>query len=272
MTPAALARLDLNVPGGTLAAWDLGGDGTPIVFQHGLGGDMRQTAEAVPAGFRLITLECRGHGASPPIEPFSIARFADDVAALAEHLRLGPVMLGGISMGAAIASRLAVTRPDLVRALVLARPAWVVEPNPFNMRPNFEVGALLARLPPAEARAAFAASPTARRLAEVAPDNLASLLGFFDRPSPAVIAALLTTISTDGPGIAEGDLIHLRRPTLVLASAEDDIHPIPHAERLARLIPGARLVTLTPKGRDKAAYLADFHSALTAFAKDIVHA
>lgn len=272
MKPDTLRRIDLPVPGGTLAAWDAGGQGTPILFQHGLGGDARQTAEAMPEGFRLITLECRGHGASPPLSPFSIARFADDVAALAEHLRLGPVIVGGLSMGAAIASRLAVTRPDLVRALVLARPAWVVEPNPFNMRPNFEVGALLARLRPAEARAAFAASPTARRLADIAPDNLASLLGFFDRPAPAVLAALLTTISTDGPGIAEGDLVHIGVPALILATQEDAIHPMPHAERLARLIPGARLATLTPKGRDKAAYLADFHNALSAFAKDIAHA
>ena len=266
-----LRRFDFIRDGLTLAAYDSGGDGQPVVFQHGLCGDARQTAEAFPddAAFRLITLECRGHGASEAGDVFSIATFAADVAALIEHLGLPPVAVGGISMGAAIASRIAVRRPELVRGLVLARPAWVVEAAPGNMRPNLEVGELLARLSPDEARAAFEASRTHALLAREAPDNLASLLGFFDRQPVAVTSALLMAISADGPGVAEADLTDLAMPTLVLATGQDFIHPISHAERLARLIPGATLKTLTPKGVDKAAYLAEFHTALGAFLRDI---
>ncbi|WP_442579765.1 alpha/beta fold hydrolase [Mesorhizobium sp. ASY16-5R] len=266
-----LRRFDFIRDGLTLAAYDSGGDGLPVVFQHGLCGDARQTAEAFPddAALRLITLECRGHGASQSGEVFSIATFADDVAALIEHLGLPPVVIGGISMGAAIASRIAVRRPELVRGLVLARPAWVIKPAPNNMRPNLEIGELLARLSADEARAAFEASSTHALLAREAPDNLASLLGFFDRQPVAVSSALLTAISADGPGIAEADLTDLAIPTLVLATGQDFIHPLGHAELLARLIPGAVLKALTPKGVDKPAYLADFHTALGAFLKDI---
>jgi pimeloyl-ACP methyl ester carboxylesterase len=273
MNPDRLVRSDLVVGGAVLAAYDSGGNGVPIIFQHGLCGDIRQIAEAVPdAGFRLLAIECRGHGASPAARPPSIARFADDVIALIEARGLSHVLVGGISMGAAIASRIAVTRPDLVRGLILARPAWVVEPAPANMAPNAEVGRLLAAHSAEAARAAFMASPTHARLAASAPDNLASLMGFFARAPQAVTADLLTAISADGPGISELDLVQLPTPTLVLASEEDAIHPLAHAERLARLIPQARLERLTPKGRDKAAYLADFHRALTAFAKDLSHA
>jgi pimeloyl-ACP methyl ester carboxylesterase len=266
-----LRRFDFVRDGLTLAAYDSGGDGQPVVFQHGLCGDARQTAEAFPddAAFRLITLECRGHGVSQSGDVFSIATFAADVAALIDHLGLPPVVIGGISMGAAIASRIAVRHPERVRGLVLARPAWVVDAAPGNMRPNLEVGELLARLPQAEALRTFEASPTYALLAGEAPDNLASLLGFFDRLPVAVTSTLLTTISADGPGIAEADLANLSVPTLVLATGEDFIHPVSHAERLARLIPGAVLKTLTPKGVDKPAYLADFHAALGAFPRDI---
>jgi pimeloyl-ACP methyl ester carboxylesterase len=265
-----LRHFDLIRDGLTLAAYDSGGDGQPVVFQHGLCGDVRQTAEAFPddAAFRLITLECRGHGASQAGEMYSIATFADDVVALVKHLGLPPVVIGGISMGAAISSRIAVRRPDLVRGLVLARPAWVVEAAPGNMRPNLEVGELLARLPPDEARGAFEADPTYALLAREAPDNLASLLGFFERQPIAVTSALLAKISADGPGIAEADLADLAIPALVLATGQDFIHPISHAQRLARLIPGAALKTLTPKGVDKPVYLADFQAALGAFLKD----
>lgn len=247
-----------------------GGDsGPPLVFQHGLCGDARQVAEAMAplAPQRWACVECPGHGASGMGVP-SIAGFAGDVAALVETLS-GPVVLGGISMGAAIATRLAVTRPDLVRALVLVRPAWVTGAAPANMAPNAEVGALLARLPPDQARAAFAGGATARRLAVEAPDNLASLMGFFDRRPQADTARLLTAISADGPGVTLADLRALRLPALVCVTAEDAIHPSAHGQALAALIPGARLAELPPKGRDKAAHLTALTAVLRPFLKEI---
>ena len=82
----------------------------------------------------------------------SIATFAEDVAALIEDAAGGPVRAGRHLDGGGDRLRLAVTRPDLVRALVLVRPAWVTDAGPANMAPNAEVGALLA--PPARRRGA----------------------------------------------------------------------------------------------------------------------
>lgn len=242
------------------------GDGPPILLQHGLCGDASQTAEACSPAHRRITLECRGHGQSDPDGPFSIETFTTDIIALLELLP-SPVPVGGISMGAAIATRIAVLRPDLVSALILIRPAWTVENAPDNMAPNAEVGRLLARLPAADARATFATSLTAQRLATEAPDNLASLMGFFSRPQPST-AALLQAISADGPGISEIDLSALRCPALICGTEEDAIHPYAHAADLARMIPGARLVKLPAKGRDKSAHLAALHSAMAKFLKE----
>ncbi len=253
-----------------LAVHGGGSDGPALVFQHGLCGDARQVAEAMAglAPQRWACVECPGHGASDMDLAPSVASFADHVAALAESLG-GSVVIGGISMGAAIATRLAVTRPALVRALVLVRPAWVTEVAPANMAPNAEVGALLARLPADAARMAFASSATARRLAAEAPDNLASLIGFFDRAPQGETARLLTAISDDGPGISAADLSALSLPVLVCATSEDAIHPAAHAEALARLIPQARLVYLPPKGRDKPAHLAALAAAMRQFLKEI---
>jgi pimeloyl-ACP methyl ester carboxylesterase len=161
-----------------------------------------------------------------------------------------------------------VIRPKLVRGLVLVRPAWVAEEAPANMAPNAEVGALLSRFPADEARRVFAASATARRLERDAPDNLASLMGFFDRAPQADTARLLTTISADGPGVTATDLSALRLPVLVCSTTEDAIHPAAHAEALARLIPDARLVELPPKGRDKPAHLAALAAAMHQFLKE----
>ena len=253
-----------------LALHGAGSKGPALVFQHGLCGDARQVSEAMAglAPQRWACVECPGHGASEMDPNPSIASFADHVAALAETLG-DPVVLGGISMGAAIATRLAVTRPDRVRALVLVRPAWVCDAAPDNMAPNAEVGALLAELAPDQAQAVFADSATARRLATEAPDNLASLKGFFIRTPQDSTARLLTAISADGPGISPADLKALTLPTLVCATSEDAIHPAAHAEALARLIPQARLVHLPPKGRDKPAHLSALAAAMRQFLKEI---
>ena len=261
-------------PGVSLALHDGGGGGVPFVFQHGLCGSAAQTAEVTPgiAGIRPLTLECRSHGASEAGDPaaFSIATFTNDVVALIVERELARAIVGGISMGAAIALRLAVLQPDAVRALILARPAWVVASGPANMRPYGEVGELLARHEPAKARRLFLASETARNLATEAPDNLASLTGFFDRAPLGVTAQLLTRIAADGPGVTPADLANIACPVLIVGHHQDLAHPFAACQELVQLIPHARLVEITPKARDKAAYTSDFKAALAAFLKDVL--
>jgi pimeloyl-ACP methyl ester carboxylesterase len=249
------------------------GSGRPMLFQHGLCGAADQPAEVFPdnCGWRCLTLECRGHGRSETgsVEAFSLATFADDLAAFVETRELAPVVLGGISMGAALSLRLAVKRPELVEALVLARPAWLTSAAPANLEPNIAVGELLARHAPAEALALFESTPLAHRLATEAPDNLASLRGFFAREPVVVTSALLTRISADGPGVDKADLARLDLPTLVIATAQDAIHPLPMAGELAAAIPTARFVEITPKAVDRAAYVRDFRAALAGFLQEL---
>ena len=250
---------------------DTGGTGIPVIFQHGLCGSAAQPAEVFPqhTGIRRVTLESRGHGASEPGEfsQFSIATFAEDTAALIAELDCGSVVVGGISMGAAIAMRLAVTRPELVCGLIIARPAWSLSAAPANMAANAEVASCLERHPPEKARTRFGRSTTAKVLAVDGPDNLATLLGFFTREPVDVTAALLRAISADGPGIAEDDLRSLRIPTLVIGHGKGVIHPLGLAEELATLIPNAKLVRITPKSEDRARYVADMRAALADFLK-----
>src|SRR4029077_11772378 len=98
---------------------DAGGKGLPVIFQHGLCGDARQTIEAFPRDprFRRITIEARGHGGSEAGDPdlFSIRTFPAAVVALKESHRLGPIIIGGFSRGPAATLHIAVHRPDIVR-------------------------------------------------------------------------------------------------------------------------------------------------------------
>jgi pimeloyl-ACP methyl ester carboxylesterase len=258
------------VPDAMLNVADSGGSGLPFLFQHGLGGDAGQTAEVFPASAnrRLVTLECRGHGrseASGAAAAFSLAQFRDDLAAFIANRLPVPVMIGGISMGAAITLMLAVRRPELVKSLVIARPAWLLDAAPANMQPNALAGELLSRHDPSTALALFDQSAAAQELARTSPDNLASLRGFFARPNPQIVAALLTRISKDGPSLTNADLGRLTIPVLVIGTDNDHIHPFAHADALAAMIPRATLVKITAKSVSREAYVRDFKAALDGF-------
>jgi pimeloyl-ACP methyl ester carboxylesterase len=263
-----MARYFVERDGLRLAVEEAGA-GRAVLFQHGLGANAAQVAQVFPTDLpvRRITLECRGQGESPvgPLEALSIATFTADAAFMAEDLRLGRVTVGGISLGAAIALRLAVQRPDLVGGLILARPAWVFEPGPENMRPYAMVGELLERHDPETGRREFLKSAIAAQLAREAPDNLASLTGFFDYPDPKSLSALLRAIAADGPGVSAAQARAIAVPTLVIGHGEDLAHPWAYAEILAATIPGARLVRITSKVVDRARYVAEFKVAVTSF-------
>jgi len=239
------------------------GEGLAVVFQHGLGADHTQCAEAFPRnpGLRRITLDCPARRA----RPYSIAGFAADVLAACDARGVRRFVAGGISMGAAIAINLAVRAPDRVLGLALVRPAWLWDAAPVTMRPYAEVAAALRAHGPVEGRAVFAAGPTAARLARDAPDNLASLLGFFERPDPDGIADLLADIAGDGPGVTQAQAAALRVPTLVIGQAHDDVHPLRLASTLAEAMPRATFAEIAAKGIDRPRHLAELRAGLGAF-------
>lgn len=99
------------------------GHGTPLLLVHGLGSSTLDWESQIPVlspRYRVIAIDLRGHGRSDkPDEHYSIAGFAEDVAALIEHLQLGCVHLLGISMGGMIGFQLGVDRPELLRSLII---------------------------------------------------------------------------------------------------------------------------------------------------------
>ncbi len=247
------------------------GRGPDVLFQHGLGGDAGQIAEIYPdhPQTHRLTLECRAHGASTAgsLSHLSIATFTDDVAALAADRGVTRAVVGGISMGAAIALRMAVIRPQIVRALVLARPAWMFAPAPDNMAAFDLVADLLRKHALPIAREIFDQSEVAQRLARDAPSNLASLRNAFAGHDPVTRAALVGSIARDGPGVTESEAQAITVPTLVIGTGEDTIHPLYFAEALAETIPTATFLRITSKSVDPARHNAEFREALADFLK-----
>jgi pimeloyl-ACP methyl ester carboxylesterase len=228
------------------------GNGVPLFFQHGLGGDIEQPFGLFkpPAGFRMIAFDCRFHGQTGPAgdaNKISLGLFAEDLRALMDFLKIERAVIGGISMGAAIALNFALRFPERMLGLVLQRPAWLAEPN----RKNAEIFGLVAKLirehdPLTGAEELKRTKMYADILAE-SPDSARSLLLQFANPRAKEAVGPLERIPLDAPNRDRAEWRKIKVPVLVLANRQDPIHPFEFGEILAREIPQAEFHELTAK-------------------------
>lgn len=105
-------------------AYDDRGSGEPVLFIAGHGGagrtwHLHQVPAFLAAGYRAITFDNRGVGATENAEGFTTQTMVGDTAALIEKLDAAPARIVATSMGAFIAQELMLARPDLVSHAVL---------------------------------------------------------------------------------------------------------------------------------------------------------
>ena len=109
-------------------------DGARLVYyEHGAGEDtvffvnpllyglatFQPVLEQLCQDFRVITMDCRGTGASAPLQrPYSIRQHMEDARAVLEAAGGGPVIGVGISRGGNLLAHMAAAYPGLLRTLV----------------------------------------------------------------------------------------------------------------------------------------------------------
>ena len=105
------------------------GSGEPVVLVHGFSGSAEMWDGVTPllAGrFRVIALDCRGHGASS--EPHDTNAYGSemvaDVARLLDELTIDAAHVVGYSMGAEIALNFTTRWPERVRSLCMGGSGW----------------------------------------------------------------------------------------------------------------------------------------------------
>jgi len=246
------------------------GSGLPFVFQHGLGGDLNQPVGLYrpAAGVRLIALDMRAHGETRPlgdVDRLTIANLADDLIGLWDHLEIEQGVVGGISLGAAVAANVALRYSDRVLGLVLVRPAWIDRPVPENVQLYATIARLIRGLGPKEGLEEFRNSPEYGAMERESPDCARSLIGQFEHARAAECVARLERLARDTPCPDRALYRNLQVPTLVLGNRQDPIHPWPLSETLSQLIPGAELREITPKSVNLDGHAADVQLAIDDF-------
>lgn len=115
-----MARIEVN---GIGIEYDIHGTGPALLLIHGLGSckeDWEAQREPFAQGYRVISFDMRGHGASDkPAGHYSIAQFAADAAGLLRALGIDTAHVVGISLGGAVAFQLALDHPELVKTLTI---------------------------------------------------------------------------------------------------------------------------------------------------------
>jgi pimeloyl-ACP methyl ester carboxylesterase len=205
-------------------------DGPPLVALHGgittFEWSFRHVLPWLTQGRRVIGVELQGHGHTPDTgRPMSINRFADDVAALLDHLGIEQSDFWGFSLGALTANGVGVRHPKKVRRLVLAA---------VNIRPDGYHPEITApeqndpRLPTQEEFEEWHASYDA-----VAP-NRDDFFPFLERMQPVV---------HDWEGWTDDEVQSVTAPTFLVIGDRDFVR-LDHAAEMLDLFPDSRLAVL----------------------------
>jgi pimeloyl-ACP methyl ester carboxylesterase len=112
--------------------YEIHGTGRPLVLLHGafsaIGTSFGQVLPELAKTRQVVAFELQGHGRTADIDrPLSLEGMAEDVAAALKELRIGSADVFGYSTGAAVALRLAISHPDLVRKLVPASVTYTMD-------------------------------------------------------------------------------------------------------------------------------------------------
>jgi pimeloyl-ACP methyl ester carboxylesterase len=225
-----------------LRVWSEGTGDPPLLFLHGYerhpGGAsfLRRLAEAR----RVLAPEQPGYGKSTGLEHIhEVVDLALLYRELVESLGVDQVDLIGHSWGGMVAGELAALSPHFVRKLVLvdAFGLWLDDqPSLDPWGPPEQVAAAKWHDPEA--------IPEEPTIFEPDPDD-PHALKFFTVGNLATAAKFLWPIPDRG---LRRRLPYVKAPTLVVQGASDGLVPIAYGEELARLIPGAELVTIAEAG------------------------
>jgi pimeloyl-ACP methyl ester carboxylesterase len=245
VTYAKLAGLEERIAEvkGVRMRYFVGGSGPPLVLVHGLGGAASNWTELAPLlarRHRLLVPDLPGHGRSTALPAVSgLEPYADRVALVAEREGMLPAPVVGHSLGGMVVLRLALRRPDDVKAIVLAGAAGLSIGNVFGRQLLSLFTAVRPGRIAARHRSWVARSPRLRKLV-FGFVSVADPVALTNEAVEGFLAAQLLHTDVDGAWQAlraddpRQELEAIGCPVLVLWGAEDVQLPLDDAFEYTR--------------------------------------
>lgn len=229
--------------------YDDRGAGPAVVWLHGFPfhrGMWAPQLDALSRDHRILAPDLRGFGESDRTSgPYTMERYADDVAALLDALALPLAVVGGLSMGGYVALALVRRHRDRVRGLLLVDTrAEADTPEARERRRTTAhrarqegVSVLIDELLPR-----LVSDETRRERPEV----VSRLRQIMESAHPESVAAALAGMALRPD--ARDLLPRVRVPALVLVGEHDALTPPEVAQAMCDAIPGARRVVICGAG------------------------
>ena len=194
------------------------------------------------AGYRVVGLDCRGHGSSDkPHDPaaYALETMAADVRRLLDHLEIETANYLGYSMGAKIGVQAMLDFPKRLGRVVLGGVGW---------------------------GGAFGAAEQIAKALRGGPIESPVAKTFYDfakaRPSND-LEALAACILGPQPEPDRAGLAKIKNPILVVVGDQDDI--VAEVDRLVESIPTAKLVRVAGRNHMSAVPAGEFKKAALEF-------
>ncbi|WP_454762551.1 3-oxoadipate enol-lactonase [Cupriavidus campinensis] len=242
-----------------------GTDGPWVVLAHALGANLSlwdDTARHLAPRYRIMRYDLRGHGGSDaPVGAYTMARLADDVAALMDALEIPQAHFCGVSVGGMIGQALGVRYPERLLSLTLVDTS---DHTPMDAHPMWAM-----RIGQAEAHGMAGMvhatlerwlTPGFRAAHPDVVDTIREML--LATPEHGYVGVAQAIVAFD---LSEA-IARIHCPTLVVVGEKDEGSPVSMAQSIANKIHGARLEVLPD-----AAHLAfieqpaRFHAVFDAF-------
>lgn len=224
--------------------WDERGSGAPVLLIQGLGypSDMfHRLLPGLARRFRVLLLDNRGVGRTGvPAGPYTVEAMAADAAAVVEAAGDSSAHVVGVSMGGLIAQELALTRPELVRSLLLGCTHPGGTDSVFTDEVRAFLGGRSEMTPDQAAEASVPFVYAAETPRERIDEDLAIRRAVPTRPE-GYLAQLTGAMAYRG---SLPRLPQLELPVLIVHGTADRLVPVDNAHLLAAAVPAARLELL----------------------------
>lgn len=250
MSHAQTATRTITSADGTTLAFEVDGDGPPVIFVGGAFNTRSTTAPLAAAlsdRFTTLNLDRRGRGDSGDTQPYAVEREIDDLDGLIRAAG-GSAAVFGYSSGATLALKAAARGSAISRLVVYDAPFAVDDGDP-RLPAGFADE--LVRL--VEAGRRGDAVELYQRVAVGLPEEL--IVRLRQAPFRGGLEAVAHTLSYDARIVGDlalpADLIRsIEAPTLVVDGEASPPIMRKAAEALVRTLPAARRCTLAGQGHD----------------------
>jgi 3-oxoadipate enol-lactonase len=238
-----------HIPGTPKIAVDHVGDGSLVLFMHGIGGNRSNWHDQLPVfgdKFHAAAWDARGYGASDDYaDALDFGDFGRDVVRVLDHFHVSSAHLVGLSMGGLIAFDFHATHPDRVATLTICDSM----PGMTDLNAEARREFIRIRQEPLL---------NGKEPRDIAPIVAKTLIGSSAKPGSferlvASMSALhkdsyLKTIEATTNYSRKLALESISVPTHIVVGDEDTLTPPALSRTMAERIPGARLTVIKGAG------------------------